>query len=119
MALPWVRLDSAFNTNPKILELVEDRQWRSIVGYVCGLAYSGAHGTDGFVPASALPFVHTTRKDADALVGSRLWIPSPGGWDINGWADFQPSNEESQKRKKRAQDAAAARWHKRDGEGDR
>ena len=118
MSLPWVRLDSAFNTNPKVLELVADKQWRPIVSYVCSLAYAGAHGTDGFIPKSALPFIHATAKDAEELVAARLWVPAPGGWDVNSWDEFQPSNEETKKRKHRAQEAAAARWNKKKGDAE-
>jgi hypothetical protein len=112
MGLPWVRLDTGFPMNPKILGLVEDRQWRPIVTYIAGLAYSGQQGTDGFIPAGALAFIHATKRDAQALVDAGLWRPCPGGWEVPGWAEFQPSTEESQKRKKKAQDAAAARWRK-------
>jgi hypothetical protein len=118
MALPWVRLDSGFPTNPKVLALAEDKQWRSIVAYVGGLAYAGHHGTDGFIPAGALPFIHATHKDAEVLSGVALWVPCRGGWEVNGWAEFQPSNEEAQKRKQKAQDAAAARWHNKKRGGD-
>ena len=41
MGLPWVRLDTQFASNPKILYLIEDKQWRSIVVWAAGLAYAG------------------------------------------------------------------------------
>lgn len=112
MSLPWVRLDTGFPMNPKVLALVEDKKWRPIVAYISGLAYAGQQGTDGFIPVGALTFIHATTKDAEALVEAGLWRMCPGGWDVNGWAEFQPSNQESQDRKKRAQEAAAARWRK-------
>lgn len=110
MALPWVRLDSSFTQNPKILHLIEDKKWQSITVYVAGLGYSGLHGTDGFLPASALPFLHGTKRDATNLVNIGLWVPCPGGFDINGWAEFQPSNEENERRRSKAKAAAEARW---------
>ncbi len=111
MSLPWVRLDTAFPMNPKILGLVEDRAWQSVVAYVSGLSYSGGQGTDGFLPSSCLPFVHGTRKAADQLASAGLWVPTPGGWNINGWREFQPSTEEHETRRKKAQAAAEYRWH--------
>jgi hypothetical protein len=113
MPLPWVRLDTAFPSNPKILHLVADKQWRAIVVYVGGLSYAGAHGTDGFIPSSALGFLHGSKRDAQILVETVLWIPCQGGWDINGWAEFQPSNEETQRRRERAKIAAEKRWAQR------
>lgn len=114
MGLPWVRLDTQFAANPKFLYLIEDGRWRSIVVWVAGLAYAGAHGTDGFIPKSALCTFHGTLKDAKNLVEVGLWNESLGGWEVNSWAEFQPSSQEMEDRRKRAQHAAMKRWH---GEG--
>ncbi len=112
MGLNWVRLDTAFPSNPKVLALVEDRQFRAISVYVCGLSYSGAHGTDGFIPMAALPFIHASKRDAEKLVEVSLWHPRMGGWEINDWDEFQPSNEGTQQRKNRARLAAEERWRR-------
>jgi len=112
VALPWVRLDTGFPMNPKVLMLAEDKKWQSITVYIGGLAYSGMHGTDGFLPASCLPFVHGTKRNATDLVSVGLWVPTSGGWDINGWREFQPTSEEHEKRRQKAKDAAYARWSK-------
>lgn len=112
MGLPWVRLDTQFPSNPKILYLIEDKKFRAAFVWTASLAYSGAHGTDGFIPAAALPFLHASRADAQQLVDVRLWAPASGGWDINGWDEFQESSEETQKRKERAKKGAVARWEK-------
>jgi hypothetical protein len=114
MSLPWVRLETAFPTNPKTLALVEDRAWQAIAAYICGLSYCGAQGTAGFIPRAALPFLHARPTDARKLVEVGLWTECAGGWDINGWLDFQPTSEEIQKRKDRAKKAAAARWSARE-----
>ena len=53
--LKWVRLDTAFPDNQKVLHLVEDNAWRAIANYTFGLAYSGRQGNDGFIPKPALP----------------------------------------------------------------
>jgi len=111
MGLPWVRLDTQFASNPKILYLIEDNQWRSIVVWLAGLGYVGVHGTDGFIPKSALPTFHGTQKDARNLVGVGLWDAALGGWEVHDWATFQISNDEMKKRRERAQAAAMRRWH--------
>lgn len=112
MGLPWVRLDTQFASNPKILYLIEDRKWRAAFVWMASLAYAGAQGTDGFVPAAALPLLHASPADALALIEVGLWNESLGGWEINSWAEHQPSNKETQERRKRARDAAMSRWHK-------
>jgi len=110
MGLPWVRLDTQFPSNPKILALTADKHHKAAFVYLCSLAYSGSHQTDGYLPANCLPFIHATMADANKLVEVGFWIPAPGGWDINGWHEFQVSSEENLKRREKAQKAAAARW---------
>jgi len=111
MGLPWVRLDTQFASNPKMLCLASQSRWRACFVYVASLAYAGAHGTDGYISEAVLPFVHATKKEATDLVKAGLWHADVGGWQINGWDEFQISDEETQKRKKKARDAAMSRWH--------
>lgn len=115
MSLPWVRLDSNWYANPKILELAHSKQWQAIVAYQAGLGWSGSHGTDGYLPDVVLPVIHATRTIAQRLEDVMLWIPTIGGWDINGWTEFQPSTEEHAARKVRAKLASGKancrRWH--------
>jgi hypothetical protein len=118
MALPWVRMDTQWPHNPKFLTLVEDKKWRAICVYMAGLGYAGAHGTGGFIPQVSLPFLHGTKREAEELVAVTLWRPAPGGWDINGWAEFQPMQAEAEERRKNAQKAARARWAKKEMNGD-
>lgn len=110
--LPWVRLDSAFPFNPKVQALVaEPGGHRAVTVYLCGLSYAGLNGTDGYLPTHSLPSIHGRKADAAKLVEHHFWLPTQGGWDIHGWAEKQPSTEETQLRRKRAQDAALIRWH--------
>ena len=106
MGLPWVRLDTQFAANPKILYLIEDNKWRSIVVWAAGLAYAGAHGTDGFIPKSALPTFHGTPKDVKNLLEVGLWNAALGGWEIHAGQSSSSTNDETARRKRRAQDAA-------------
>lgn len=110
MGLPWIRLENNLAQNPKILALVEDKNYQAAFAYVCGLGYSGSVGTDGFIPRAALSFVHARPRDAQVLVDVGLWIEGAGGWDINGWHDFQPTSDEHAQRKEKAKKAAAKRW---------
>jgi hypothetical protein len=105
-------LDTQWPQNPKFLMLVEDKKWRAISVYFAGLAWSGAQGQAGYVPKSALPMIHATVKEAGELVSARLWIPAQGGWDINDWVEYQPTNEEHERRSQKARAAALARWNK-------
>jgi hypothetical protein len=110
-----VRLDTQWPQNPKFLMLAEDKKWRAITVYMGGLAYSGAHGTKGFLPALCLSLCHGTKREAAELVEVGLWIPQPGGWDINGWSEFQPETDDAEARRDKAKKAAAARWRRKEG----
>ena len=110
MGLPWVRFDCQFPSNPKVLELVAAGRHKAAFAYVCSLAYSGSHGTDGFIPAAALPFIHASRADANHLVTVGLWVPAPGGWLIHQWDEFQVSDDAAKARRERAQKGAQKRW---------
>jgi len=113
MPLPWVRLDTSFASNPKLLAMLQEKDGaghRAAFVYLCSLGYSGAHGTDGFITHEALPFIHGRRADASLLVKYEFWRVQPGGWIIHGWDGFQESNPETKARKARAQAAAMARW---------
>ena len=112
MALTWIRLDTALPDNPKVLGLLEVKEGhRAAFVYICGLAYAGKHGTDGFLPTACLARINGRRADAQKLVTFGLWQPVMGGWEVNGWSEFQLSNEETQNRRKKAQAAANVRWH--------
>lgn len=110
MAMPWVRMDTQWPSNPKFLQLVEDKKWKAISAYWAGLAWAGAQGQNGYLPAYALPMIHATKKETDELVAVGLWDMAQGGWDIHDWADYQMSTEETVKRSERARAAAQKRW---------
>jgi hypothetical protein len=104
-------MDNNWHTNPKFLELAGDKRWRAICVFWGGLGFSVSHGLDGFVPYYALPTVHGTRREAADLVAVRLWQPCEGGWEINGFLEYQQSSEEDAIRSRKARDAAMVRWH--------
>lgn len=114
MPLPWVRLDSQFPTNPKVVALLKEKDgYRAAFVYLCGLAHCGAHGTDGFIQRDMLPYIHARLSDAQRLARHGFWEEQPGGWLVHDWTQFQPTNEEMQQRRIRAQKMARARWDKR------
>lgn len=113
--LKWIRLETTLFENPKLLYLQEDKQYRTIVTYLQSMCYSGRHGLAGYVPKAALRVIGGTQSDATRLVREGLWHPSPGGWSINGWDEYQLSNDEAVRRSEKAKKAAAARWAARNG----
>lgn len=113
--LKWIRLETTMFENPKLLYLKEDKQYKTIVVHLEAMTYSGRHSLAGFVPKAALRVIGATMADANRLVAAALWTPAPGGWDINGWEEFQLANDEALRRSEKAKKAAGARWANRNG----
>jgi Na+/glutamate symporter len=108
--LPWIRLDTGFPSNAKILGLIADRKRHAAFGYVCALAWSGGQGTDGFIPEVALPLMHLNPESALSLCTAGLFQPVLGGYQINDWSEYQQSTTETAARSTKAQAAARSRW---------
>lgn len=90
MPLPWVRLDANIRDHDKVLELIGERDgWRAYAVYTFSLGWAGGHGTDGYIPRSALPILHGTPRVAELLVRHRLWELVEGGWSIRNYAARQ------------------------------
>lgn len=111
----WIRLDTTFFDNSKIVDLVDAGQHRVIVTHLSGMCHAGKAGTDGYIRENALRRFAGTRKDATVLVESGLWIPAPGGWNVNDWMEYQGTDEAAQMRSDRARKAAEKRWGNRNG----
>lgn len=113
--LPWIRLQTTMFEHPKVLNLKEDRQWRAIVAHLEAMAYIGRNALAGYIPKTAVRLLHITESDVRRLVAEGLWMPAPGGWEINDWAEFQLADAEAMARSEKAKKAAAARWDNRNG----
>jgi hypothetical protein len=121
MSLAWVRLDTGIAHHDKTLGLVNDpspKRWQAAASYVYSLGWSGEHGTDGFIPNAALPFIHGTRATANLLVRHGFWAEAAGGWRIRNYAVRQELAVITAA-KKEAQRVASikancTRWHGKD-----
>lgn len=111
MGLQWIRLDTSTFDHPKMLYLSEDKQYRAIVTHLAAMTYTGKHGLDGFIPRTALRVIGGLPTDAKKLVEVGLWHIAEGGWSINGWDEYQVSDDEAKARSDKARKAAQKRWH--------
>lgn len=113
-ALSWVRVQSSISRNHKTLALLPQKGGdRALNVFIFGLGYCAEQGNDGFIPEGALGLIHGTARAAQMLVDVGMWLPIPGGWDINDYAEYQPSDDESKQRSARARHAAEVRWGKK------
>lgn len=96
-------------------------KWRSLPKgaralWVTAGAWSAGQLLDGYVPASVLPMLDGTRREATALVDAGMWVEQNGGWQFHDWAVYQPTRKVVMD--KRARDAERIRlWREqRDAE---
>lgn len=115
--LQWIRLDTAFFDNPKIMDLVDRNQHRVVNAHLSMMCHVGKTGGDGYFTEGALRRYGITKKDAATAVDAGLWIPVRGGWEINDWAEYQVSDEAAKARSDKARRAAQKRWANRNGSG--
>lgn len=112
--MSWVRVDAGLASNHKVLQVMTERGGEhAVCVYIFALGHSAQQGTDGFIPTIALGLIHGKPRDATLLVSAGLWHEIPGGYEINDWRDYQPSDEEAQRRSEKAKKAAAVRWAKK------
>lgn len=110
MALPWVRLDANIASHDKVLALIADpspKRWQALASYVCALGWSGAAGTDGWIPQYALGMVHGNQTTARLLAKYDFWDEGIGGWKIRNYEQRQELTVVTEG--KRAAQRAAAR----------
>jgi hypothetical protein len=117
--LQWIRLDTTFPDNPKIMDLVDNNQHRVVVAHVSMMCHIGKTETDGYFSEGALRRYAITKKDAGIAVECGLWIPKPGGgFAVNDWAESNPVDAAALARSEKARKAAEKRWRNRNGDGD-
>jgi hypothetical protein len=81
--------------------------------WVCGLAYSQRHATDGFIPSEALPTLCPEAAPlAGHLVAVGLWREAEGGFQIHDFLDW---NESAAERKAKQAERTARQQKWRDG----
>lgn len=103
MGLPWVRLEANIASHDKILLLLADpspKKWQAAASYMFALAWSGGHGTDGFIPQVAVSDVRGTNVTARLLLKYKLWDEGLAGWWIHNYEVRQQTSEAAESKRK-------------------
>jgi hypothetical protein len=96
----WLKIDDHYATHQKIIRAGPVAMALDIAG----MCYSASHGTDGFVPAEALPVVAPLLSKAKAaasvakLIEVGRWIKVDDGWEIHDFLVYNPSAAERDER---------------------
>lgn len=113
----WVRLDTGYFSNPKVLRAGTD----AALLHLAAICYLGAHELDsGVLPAEALDLIAAearARRPSEVvarLVACQLWHDHPDGWLVHHYDVMNGENSEAvaarrRQRDKRARDAAKRR----------
>jgi hypothetical protein len=102
--MSWVRVDDGFCQHPKV-QGCSDRAFRL---HVAGICYCARNLTDGFIAAGAVRMIaataniHSPSKVVAQLVDLALWHRIEGGWEINGYLDYNPSAEQVKEERRKA-----------------
>jgi hypothetical protein len=108
----WIRLDTNMFSNPKLLRLIHAREYKAITAHMSAMCWIGGQGMDGFIPDYALADIKgATPREVNVLIREELWHLETGGWSINGWSDYQISDEDAQKRRQRAKKGGCIKNH--------
>ena len=109
--MPWFRIDDHFHHHPKVT-----RAGNAAVGlWVRAGSYSSAYLTDGHVPLGAVREMGT-KREIDALVEARLWVPNGDGFVLPDFAEYNYSAEQvlAERAKTRARTAKYRASHNGD-----
>lgn len=104
----WFKVDDNLAMHPKVVEA-----GNAAMGlWVRAGSWCGAHLTDGTVPAHVVTLLGT-RRQAEKLAASGLWIPAEGGaFEFHEWRERQPTRRQvDDERAKTAR--RVAEWRRR------
>jgi hypothetical protein len=114
--MPWARLDDAFYTHRKVIDLSPSARWL----YVAALCYCNQNLTDGILSPAAAESIGLIRQPRQAiaeLVKAGLWQRLPDGYEVHDYLKYQFSraqilqarkaDAERQSRRRRGSDG---RW---------
>jgi hypothetical protein len=95
--MPWFKVDDHFHSHPKILATTP----AALGLWVVAGSWAAANPTDGFVPLHVLTrLLPDWEPLAAELVDRKLWHRSRGGYKFHDWAEFQPTKEEVEHKRK-------------------
>ena len=94
--MPWFRIEDAFHSHPKVKQAGNAATGLWVR---CG-TWSAAYLTDGFIPDQTVR-EFGNRREIDALLASRLWLPGDNGVVMPDYLDYNPSAEQVRLQRKR------------------
>lgn len=110
--MSWVKIDDGFTDHPKV-EALSDRAFRL---HVAGLCFCARTLSDGFIPEDRIRrlLAKVTKGMVDELVTARVWAKRPGGMNVVGYLDYNPSKAKVEKERAEAEERRRKWRAKRD-----
>lgn len=98
--MPWFKVDDGFAFHRKAL-----KAGNTALGlWVRAGSWCAHQLTDGQVPGEVLPLLGGSVGDAEALVSAGLWSLMEGGYQFNGWHDYQPTKADVEEERAKARE---------------
>jgi len=89
--MSWLKIDDQIATHPKILKAGPSASWL----WICSIAYSSNHFTDGFISDAALGHLgipkHVLKQLVSRLLKQALWERVKGGFQVHDYLQHNPS----------------------------
>lgn len=87
--MAYFRVNSGLYSDPKVMSIPQDKRLAAIGLWITAGSWSVRYETNGYIPASVLPFLNGTIEQAANLVSSGLWSEVQGGWRFIEWRKSQ------------------------------
>jgi|GEM_PF-2197455 len=99
--MTWFKADDELPMHEKFAALAEgEHRGDAIALWLFAGCWSSRALKEGFVPAGVVRSFGFAPDAASELVRVRLWVPAEGGYQFHDWADYQPSAEQVEARRK-------------------
>ena len=110
--MPWFKVDDGFASCRPVLAIPRRYRAQAVGLWLMAGTWSARELTDGFIPEYLLDELASTPAMAAHLVRAGLFEEASGGYQLIGWAKYQPTKEqvyarrsEEAQRKQRAREA--------------
>jgi hypothetical protein len=112
-SMPWFRMNSAIYADADIRELTSSTAGlRAFRLFVFSIGWSVQTYSAGHIPKTMLELLGGTKRDAIALIESRLWEYAEGGYRIRAFDEWQELHEDRELKRQLAKRNACVRWMK-------
>lgn len=114
--MPWMKLDDKFHASDKLLSIPKRYRFQAAGLWAVAGSWVAGQETDGFVPDYMIQEWGPTKKTIECLVDSGLWERVRGGFAFNSWLEYNPSKEDTARKRAASKERMRATRERRKSE---